>query len=412
MAAVRRSEYVFLFPRDAGTVDLADLLGGKVTVERTCQLRALSLLREDVFPLRGEEVELLLSVPAGAWVPEEKAVAGSPTEGAGRLARLVERGLVLSDGDEPRAAALRRRHEALEAAAWDPVAALYHFMSKWRDRELDVASSDDPLADLVSSSRDLLRELRDRHGDPPPAARTHPGAGPVHRLPLVERSHPLYELLRARRTTRSFRRDADITREELAVLLYWVFGCHGTVRLADDVVALKKTSPSGGGLHPVEAYPLVVGVEGLEPGLYHYEVESHALETLERMGRSEARELAREFVAGQFFLAEAQVLVLLTARFYRTYWKYRRHRRAYAVVLMDAAHLSQTFYLVGEELGLGTFVTAAVNSGNIEDRLGLDPVREGALAVCGCGVPRTEGPGLEPDFAPFAPGDPSASRRA
>jgi nitroreductase len=47
------------------------------------------------------------------------------------------------------------------------------------------------------------------------------------------------------------------------------------------------------------------------------------------------------------------------------------------VALMDAAHLAQTFYPVCAELGLGAFVTAAVNGANIEKRLGLDLFTEG-----------------------------------
>jgi nitroreductase len=72
---------------------------------------------------------------------------------------------------------------------------------------------------------------------------------------------------------------------------------------------------------------------------------------------------------------------------------------------MDAAHLSQTFYLVCADLGLGAFVTAAINGANIEERLGLDGFGEGALAVCGCGVPAGGASPLEPEFLPYIPGE-------
>ena len=62
------------------------------------------------------------------------------------------------------------------------------------------------------------------------------------------------------------------------------------------------------------------------------------------------------------YFAESQALFVMTARFARSYWKYQRHAKAYAVVLMDAAHLSQTFYLLCADLGLGAFVTAAINN--------------------------------------------------
>jgi len=172
-----------------------------------------------------------------------------------------------------------------------------------------------------------------------------------------------------------------VTREQLAVLLHYVFGCHGTAEVVPGLATIKRTSPSGGGLHPVEAYPLVSGVDGVEPGLYRYSVRHHALEPLLALDRREAQLLASELACGQTYFGGAHVCVLLAARFDRTFWKYRRHQKAYAAVLMDVAHLSQTLYLVCTELGLGAFVTAAVNSALIDERLGLDGIEQGALVA-------------------------------
>ena len=99
----------------------------------------------------------------------------------------------------------------------------------------------------------------------------------------------------------------------------------------------------------------------------------------------EARAAATAFVCGQTYFGDAHVQVVLTARFDRAFWKYRNHRKALTALLMDAAHLSQTLYLVATELGLGAFVTAAINNTDIEERFGLDGYREGVLAVCGFG---------------------------
>ncbi|MDF5808502.1 hypothetical protein P4123_14470 [Pseudomonas aeruginosa] len=45
-------------------------------------------------------------------------------------------------------------------------------------------------------------------------------------------------------------------------------------------VFVRKTSPSGGSLHPVEVYPIVLNVDGIERGIYHYSVRRHGLERL------------------------------------------------------------------------------------------------------------------------------------
>ena len=141
---------------------------------------------------------------------------------------------------------------------------------------------------------------------------------------------------------------------------------------------------------------------GRHAGLYHYDAERHALELVESLDHDAARTLATEFVCGQSYFGSAHVLVLFVARFARSYWKYRRHPKAYASILMDAGHLSQTLYLLAAELGLGAFVTSVINDAAIDKRLGLDGVDEGTVAACGLGVPAGRSP-FDPVFESFAP---------
>jgi putative peptide maturation dehydrogenase len=242
------------------------------------------------------------------------------------------------------------------------------------------------------------------HYGAPPAA-FHAAATPVavHELPLIERDGELYDALVRRRTTRSFDRGVPLALTDLAVVLRYVFGYSGYLPLLGEVTTLKRTSPSAGGFHPVEAYPVVQDVDGLEPGLYHYNGADHALELMVPLAPDEARDAATAFVCGQTYFADAHVQIVLAARFERAFWKYRNHRKALAALLMDAAHLSQTLYLVATELGLGAFVTAAINNVDIEERFGLDGYAEGVLAVCGVGRPSTERSPFDPDFVPFVP---------
>jgi putative peptide maturation dehydrogenase len=163
----------------------------------------------------------------------------------------------------------------------------------------------------------------------------------------------------------------------------------GTLELAPGAVAVKKTSPAGGGLHAVEAYLLVQRAEGLTPGFYHYLSLEHALEPMRALTTEEAASYAHRFVAGQNWFANVPVMVIMTARFDRLFWKYRRHTKAWRVVHLDVGHLSQTMYLSAADLGLGAFVTAAINDRLVEQALELTPMREGAIAIVGFG-PRAE----------------------
>ena len=70
---------------------------------------------------------------------------------------------------------------------------------------------------------------------------------------------------------------------------------------------------------------------------------------------------------------------------------------------MDAAHLSQTLYLVATEIGLGAYFTVVINARDIEERLGLDGIEAGAIAVSGCGPRSGRRSSIEPEFTTHRP---------
>lgn len=329
---------------------------------------------------------VLFAIPQQEWIETEETPV---------IEELCARGLLLGEDDEE----LLRRDDALVESGWEPVAAAFHFGTKLADVDLGLTDDDEEIA---RQSDESAARWIERHGPPPP----HFHALATERaleLPLVTRGGALYGALASRRTARSFDPAEPLPLEQLALVLYETFGCRAYSTVRPELVVLRKASPSGGALHPVEAYPLVRNVDGIEPGLYHYAVRDHALEPVLPLTELEARETINAFTSGQRWFAEAAVAFVLTARFRRNFWKYRRHPKAYATLLLDVAHLSQTMYLISADLGLGAFFTNLVDAGRIEDRLGLDGYREGALALCGCG-PRSSGPSpFEPEFTRYVP---------
>jgi putative peptide maturation dehydrogenase len=391
---LRRTAYAFFYLEDDVRLDLAALLQGRLPEpEADTSVLALSILTGERHRLERPALDLLLSVPATRWI-----------DAGGHERALVDTlngyGLLLTDGDDGTAHTLRERDEALSATQWNVYAALYHYMTQWSGIEIRAGDEDDVA--LSERTRTAAQALRAAHG-PPPDAFAPPRGGPAVALPGRVRSGPLYDALLARQTTRTFESPAPMSLEDLDTILTYVFGCHGFTRTAADVVCIKRTSPSGGGLHPIEVYPIVTHVEGLDPGIYHYRGRDHALYLLVPLSGRAAREAATDFMCGQSYFGAAHVSFVLTARFYRNHWKYRRHQKAYAGMLMDAAHLSQTLYLVSADLGLGAYVTIAINARDIERRLGLDGVSEGVLAMMGCG---RRGPGRSPLEPRFSPGPP------
>ena len=166
-------------------------------------------------------------------------------------------------------------------------------------------------------------------------------------------------------------------------------------------------SPSGGSLHPVECFLIVQRVEGIEPGLYRYRIDTHALEPVvpaiappqsgdtgttpagdaapRAWTADELRAFARIAVAGQDWFADAPVLCVLAPRFHRNFWKYRNHAKAYRVCVLDVGHLSQTLQLCATEAGLGPFVTGAINEVDLERAFGMTAYAQSPLVVCGFG---------------------------
>lgn len=314
---------------------------------------AFSPLTGERVPLTKEQVAGLLEVPQDEFVACDEAWV----EGFCRL------GLLVSDGSDRRSTELRRREQALGDLGWDFESAAFHLAKR-------VEGFRGAMAPPAARRSDAFKEL----------------GGAAVELPPSDPPSELQRILLERRTCRDFDADGELTLDQLGTLLRYVWGAHAYT-VGEGGPLLAKTSPSGGSLHPLEAYPLLARVHGVESGLYHYSVRRHALELMERIEQRAVAELVEHFTAGQEWFSGAQALFLVTARFERSFAKYRQDPGAYQSLLLEAGHFSQAFYLVATELGLGPFVTSVINHADIDRRLGLDPYREGVLAVLGCGVP-------------------------
>lgn len=205
--------------------------------------------------------------------------------------------------------------------------------------------------------------------------------------PISQCDKSFLEVLLQRQTTRSFEAKATLSKEELATILYYVWGAISCKRNTGNGNLLFKTSPSGGCRHPIEVYPCIFHVQGVPPGIYHYSVKDHALELIKQ---GDFKELAVKMCAEQQYANQGSAIFFHTARVERSMWKYNV-ARAYRVIMMDVGHLNQTFSLVAAWLGLGAFYTAALRDEIIEKELELSKDKEIVLGVSGLGVMTPEG---------------------
>ncbi|MEU5691619.1 SagB family peptide dehydrogenase [Actinosynnema sp. NPDC020468] len=288
------------------------------------------------------------------------------------LDELVEAGVLILEGSAAHDAETRM---LAGWSGWGASARHFHFASR------TLAAAPYQTSDEHDAVLDAKLALH-----PPPAPFRSVGGGEAVPLPPMPDepdwgARGVLDVLLARRTTRAFGPGAlplDRVGELLGVLgapspAKSRIGRTGTV---------YKTSPSGGGRHPVELYAHATDVDGLAPGWYHYDGLAHALEPLgERWTPGRLAEAAGD----QEWVGLAPLVVAYTAVLERTRWRYDTSR-AYRVVQMDVGHLSQTAYLVATAMGFGIGFTAALRDELVEQALGCDAYHEVVLGMSAVGL--------------------------
>lgn len=367
---IRRCAVVFIEPRERLDFDLGRLVTGGTGVEMVREWIALAAHLDDEIALDTAEVTALGALSLEKWIDFDDACRTLPRE---VLERLLDKGLLLGDGDEN--AGTRERDEQVRTSHWRGLAATVHRHTRW--------SGVDTLEAERRFGEETDRPFLERLGEPETPVRERVESN--QRIALGKPTDTALEaLIRQRVTCRNWDVSRPLSAEDFASTLYRTFAARA-VSDEPGITVMKRAVPSAGGLHPTEAYLLVQNVEGVTPGLYHYHPIDHALEPLGDIAAEDSQALALRIVAGQRHFMKAHVIIILASRFRRTFWKYRNHAKAYRAIILDAGHLSQTLYLVAAERGLAAFITAAVNERDIEEIFGLDPMLEGVLAVSGFG---------------------------
>lgn len=173
---------------------------------------------------------------------------------------------------------------------------------------------------------------------------------------------PLEHAMSARRSVRDFA-PGPIALAELAQILWAAQGISGPDGL--------RTAPSAGALYPIELYVVAGEVEGLAPGLYHYEPGAHALRAVTGGDR---RRAAASAALGQDWIAAAAAVLVIAAVFRRTSAKYGERGERY--VHVEAGHAGQNACLQAVALGLGATVVGAFDDAAVKAIIGRDQPAE------------------------------------
>jgi SagB-type dehydrogenase family enzyme len=149
--------------------------------------------------------------------------------------------------------------------------------------------------------------------------------------------------------------------KELSTLIY--YSC-GIISVDKDA---RRMYPSAGARYPIECYVISKSVEGILPGLYHYDVKHNTFETLfvDNMKKD-----IDDILINQKFLSDSlSALVILTSVLSRTEVKYGVN--SYNFSLLEAGHIAQNMYLISHSLDIGICAIGMLNRSNVVNLLDI-----------------------------------------
>ena len=214
-------------------------------------------------------------------------------------------------------------------------------------------------------------------GERPPhpgVYKRYPDAEKVIALPKPETGggKGLWEVIAQRRSQRDYA-SQPVTLDELSQMLWASQGITGNGHEL-------RAAPSAGALYPIETYLVVNRVDGVEPGVYHYDIRRHRIE---RLRAGDFGPAAAQAALGQDMVADAGVVFVWTAVTARNKSKYAE--RGYRYMYLDAGHIGAHVSLAAQALGLGSCAVGALFDDELNDLLGVDGVAETVVYMTAVG---------------------------
>jgi SagB-type dehydrogenase family enzyme len=171
-----------------------------------------------------------------------------------------------------------------------------------------------------------------------------------------------------------------VSLRELSTILQMTDGLTGKARTRKGLAPIfTRAAPSAGALYPTLVYVVARDVEGLEPGIYHYDVKAPALQRVSAAGPADDLESLATMSSSPQLLRGASFALVFTTDYYRSSFKYGA--RSYRFGLLDAGHMAENAILAAEYEGLATRPLGRFDDRRVNALLGLDASREAALLI-------------------------------
>jgi SagB-type dehydrogenase family enzyme len=214
--------------------------------------------------------------------------------------------------------------------------------------------------------------------------------------------HPKGESLTAIKNVLSGKRGDGIDLSVVAELLFFSAGLTRRMKVGSDFYYMRAASATGA-LYPIELYAVSGDVQGLNPGVYHF----NPLEfSLVRLREGDFRpELAAS--CGGDCLA-SPVSFIFTSLAWRNAWKYEA--RSYRHWFWDSGVIVANLLATAASEGLATRVAVGFVDSKVDRLLGLRSGKEATVAVAPVGVglskgaegKKTEVEEISPEYQPLS----------
>jgi len=154
---------------------------------------------------------------------------------------------------------------------------------------------------------------------------------------------------------------------------------------------LFRAYPNTGALHHIDLYLVAGDLPGLAAGVYHFGPHDFALR---RLREGDHRRALLEASGGSPEIARAPLVIASASTYWRNAWKYQA--RAYRHCFWDGGTLHANLLAVAASEALEPQLVLGFADGAVERLLGLDPAREGAVALVALGRSARPAPAAPP----------------
>lgn len=163
---------------------------------------------------------------------------------------------------------------------------------------------------------------------------------------------PLEECIQKRRSVRNFE-NKELSLQQISNILWSAQGITDSIREL-------RAAPSAGATYPLELFV------AKKDGLFRYIPDGHKLK--KEQGIDLRKDIARAAL-NQNFIADAGIVIIITAVYNRT--AYRYGERAYRYINNEVGHCAQNIHLEAVALGLGSVPVGAFDDEKLKKILKL-----------------------------------------